>query len=87
MGGGIVERAGSVLVRAKFERGGGKSVDDGRKPLGFSLEVEGFGFNEEGLEVDDCAVVVPNDEPYGLTADDAAGLPDMADIRCSHEAV
>jgi len=63
VGGEIV---GSVLVRAKFERGGGESVDDGRKPLGFSLEVDGFGFNEEELEADDCADIVvaaPNDEP------------------------
>lgn len=62
-------------------------MDGGRKPLGFSLEVEGFGFNDEELEVDDCAetvVVVPNNEPYGLTTNDAAGLPGMADIRCSH---
>jgi len=78
VGGGVVERAGSVLLRVKFERGGGESVDDGRKPFGFSLEVEGFGFNEEELGVDDCAA---NDEPYGLTATDTAGPPDMIDIR------
>lgn len=77
------EAVGSVLARAKFERGGGESVDDGRKPLGFSLEVEGFGFNDEELEVDDCAevVVAAPAEPYRLTADDAE---DMVDIRCSH---
>ena len=81
------EVVGSVLVRTKLEREGGESVDDERKLLGFSLEVDGFGFNDEELGADDCAdivVVVPKDEPYGPAADDAAGPPDMVDIRCSH---
>lgn len=82
-----VERTGSVLLRAKEERGGGESVEDGRIPLGFSLEVGAFGFNGEGIDFDDCAVivvVVPNDDPCGLTVKDAAGLPDMVDIRNLH---
>ena len=81
---GMLEGVGSVLLREKVERGGGDSVDDeGKKPLGFSLETEGFGFNEGGGFNDDCAVivvVVPKAEPYGLTANGTAGFPGIVGI-------
>jgi hypothetical protein len=79
-------RIGSVLLRTRFDREGGESVDDCRKPLGFSLEVEGFGFNEGGLGVDDCAVIVvivPN--VGGLIADDGAGLSRIVDYLISRD--